>query len=441
MKLKSILTASVLGLALGSMAHADVGNVIRFTGSTAYRDATHSAIVHAFDKNTTVLAGKSGDSANSIFNGMISGTATTIVCNWTGSEQAIKSLANQSDVSNKLSFLSTTILTGTGTGVAAIGVTTAYPPVIPAIADATVATYAVDKQYPDAGMSDTFQASSRYKTAAGKYDQLKGAGTDTVDGVIGVVMFKWIATPGTPFSNITAQQIKKIYMNGGYTDVAQITGTATTPFSTQYVYGTGRDFMSGTRLTAFAETGVGATAGVTQYFPYDGNSVMVSATGVTVASLASLDDSLSTSGYSSGGKLAAALSNAAPAGYYLIGYAGTGDTDKTGTGIAAGAKELSYNGVLLTGTAGAPSSDYTKVANGQYTFWGYEHLYYAKSLSDAGKLTPINRIATQLRAGNGNAGNSAVNADALHPWLNEMNCSRDTDGSPVKLSVTDNSTY
>jgi len=453
MKLKSILTASVLGLALGTMAHANVGNVVRFTGSTAYRSATHKAIAHVFDKNSTVIGGVSSDSTNSVFNGKINGNDTTIICYWSGSEQAILSLANQSNTANKLPFLNTAILTDnvnfsgatpvitnavTGTNLGLIDPTAATP----GFNTIVVTNYTGDLQYPDAGMSDTFQSSSRYKTAAGKYDQLKGAGTDTANGVIGVVMFKWIATPGTPFSNITAQQIKKIYTNGGYTDVAQITGTATKAFSTEYVYGTGRDFMSGTRLTAFAETGIGATATVTQYFPYSdaGNTTMVTATGKTVVSFGSLDDTSASGGYASGGKLASALSNTAPTGNYMIGYAGTADTD-TATAIGAGAKELSYNGVMLTGTAGSITSDASKVANGQYTFWGYEHLYYAKNLSDSGKLTPINRIAVQLRAGNGNAANTAVAADSVAPVLSSMNCTRDTDGSPVKLTVTDNSTF
>jgi hypothetical protein len=439
MKLKSILTASILGLALGSMANADtIGTVVRFTGSTAYRGQTHNAILHCFD--AAPKAGVSSDSTDSVFNGTISGHATTIICHWSGSEQAILSLANQSDTGNQITFLNPNIINDSSTKYGTlVGGTT-----IPTLTSTDVSNYLNDKEFPDAGMADTFQSSSLYKTNNTRgFNTLKGY---YADGIVGVVMFKWLASPNAPISNITEQQVKALYTTGGFLDLAQFTGANGT-MGVNYVYGIGRDSMSGTRLTAFAETTVGATQAVSQWEPRSSSDTQISAyTGTAIDHLALLTDG-PTGGYSSGGNLCKAIANPAPTNTILVGYAGTGDTDnKTGQGISAGAVELAYNGVTL----GTDGNNWQKVANGTYTFWGYEHLYYTPAIASATsgsgdiyyKKVAANTIAKQIREGNAST-QHITSPDGMHPWIstsdatkNEMQCQRTTDGANVNLLDT-----
>lgn len=445
MKLKSILMSGIIGLAIGSMANAAAPAVtLHITGSTAYRNATHAAILHVFD--SMPMAVKSTNKTYTAFRGMISGTDTLVTCYWSGSEQAVLALAQQT-TANKLTFLSYSAVDNSGniptkTDLSDVN-TVAGSDSNPTSLGTPLATYVNDNTYADAGMADTFQASSLYKTNATKgYNSLKG-GNNYSDGIVGVVMFKWLASKGTTaITNVTSQQIKALYVNGGYMDMSQFTGNSS-DMSTNYVYGIGRDSFSGTRLTAFAETGVGATATVTQYEPQDGTGTQITGTGATVAQLGN------STGYTSGGTLCKAIANVAPGSVsgstIMIGYAGTGDSDVSGQGIAAGAVELGYNGVVL----GTGTNNWTKVANGQYSFWGYEHLYYTPAIGSSAstdsdktlylKKTVADLVAKQIR--DGGVGVQKAGADAMLPLISAMNCTRATDGGSVTSTATDNSPF
>ena len=113
-------------------------------------------------------------------------------------------------------------------------------------------------------------------------------------------------------------------------------------------------------------------------------------------------------GYSSGGTLAGVMgaTTTATTGYSVT-YLSTGDA---GTAITAGAKELTYNGFLYSSTA---------VTEGQYTFWGYEHLMYRPALAGV----KLSVIGTTLN-------NQLTTTDAA-VLLSSMNVSRQVDGSTV----------
>lgn len=106
-------------------------------------------------------------------------------------------------------------------------------------------------------------------------------------------------------------------------------------------------------------------------------------------------------GYASGGSLAVALGTTGAVtnlGSYLLSYLGTSDASTaTGldsnadggfTGSGLGAKVCSYNGVAFSPTA---------LDEGQYTFWGYEHMYYSSALTSVTNgVNIVNAIATQI---------------------------------------------
>ena len=289
-------------------------------------------------------------------------------------------------------------------------------------------------------MTDTWQASSVYKASTKTgYDPLSG-GNGYQDGIVGVVMFKWISNHGSTLTNVTTQQLKSLY-SSGFMDSVLINGTGTP--NTNYVYPVGRDKMSGTRLTAFAESGVGATAAVTQWEPQTSLGAQIAAAGTNIDQLGIPTDPTDASGYSSnggyssGGNLCKALacSGMTDSNITLVGYAGSSDTDSTSclSHATYPAVELGFNGVKLGGDGNAKAVDtaasYMKVALGQYTFWGYEHLYY-NGLTGV-KKTVADKVAKQIREGN--AGAVPYAADAPHPLLSEMKVKRTVDGALVNL--------
>jgi len=94
------------------------------------------------------------------------------------------------------------------------------------------------------------------------------------------------------------------------------------------------------------------------------------------------------SGYNGGGDVAAIIGTPNPVTYssfssvpvsaqpsgvsgssqiYFVGYLGTSDA---ATAVTDGGRALSYNGVAYSAAA---------VEDGQYGFWGYEHMYYLTS--------------------------------------------------------------
>ncbi|MGI8437144.1 MAG: hypothetical protein ACR2NX_09610 [Chthoniobacterales bacterium] len=126
------------------------------------------------------------------------------------------------------------------------------------------------------------------------------------------------------------------------------------------VFAVGRSTGSGTRVTALAETGFGVFQNVVQVtVNSDANN---SVTGYT---------DVGNSGYSGGGAEAVALTKAATvATGYAVGYLGVEDFNAV---VAGFGKKLTYDGVDFS---------IANVQNGNYTFWGYEHMYYTPGLRE-----------------------------------------------------------
>lgn len=418
--LKTFMTAGILAVGFAGMANAQT--VIKFTGSTAYRANVHTAILHAMgSSNGTSLTSGSfgyvgttlGGASQAMFVGSVAGNPVIIKTSWSGSEGGLKTVSNNVNVAF-LSDSNSANLTPAGAG--SLG----------GLGDVSV---------PDVAMSDTWQSSSNYN---GTYQGVNYAAlTESGTSPVGVVPFKWLASPGTTFTNITSQQVRGLYSNGY---LAQALFTSGTGDESKLVVAVGRDPDSGTRLTAFAESGVGATATVKQYQPNvlvggTGASVIVSATGQVITSLTPTPSGLVNgitvntfnNGFSSGGTLAKAFGctvsgsctvagKSGVTGVTMVGYAGSNDAD--GNALPAGGVELSFNGVTL-----GKLSDYntsTALTEGLYTFWGYEHVYYRSAAVGTTVQTVADAVAAKIHD---------VDAVVL---LKNMKVKRTGDGLTVK---------
>ncbi len=218
--------------------------------------------------------------------------------------------------------------------------------------------------------------------------------------------------------NMTNHIAKVLYGNGSVS-LATITGNAAD--NDKVVWGIGRDADSGTRLNAHQESGIGYNSQVKQWTP-SGNPVTSHALAVNDSlkvpqAVQDQHPNAGDGGYNSGGTLAGVFGSQTPTalddgnggtaiGFY-IGYAGISDAN---VAIAAGAKELTWNGVSYSDVA---------VQEGRYTFWGYESLGYQNSL-EAEKKAVADALALQIRT-----------VDAPAPKINTMHCQRATDGAPV----------
>jgi hypothetical protein len=242
-------------------------------------------------------------------------------------------------------------------------------------------------------MSDAFQVSTPFPknlilTAQdGSGNTYKMA--KLTDNVVGVIPFNFFASKGaatagaasTGITNMTPQLAQGLWPTGnGKEPLSLFTGNPAD--STTFCYATGRNPDSGTRINAFAETGVGISSVVQQYVPTISGGAITSLALFPATTLYNvLPVAAGNNGESSGGNLDTDLEAAATNSTgYLIGYLGTSDST---TSLVGGAVQLAYNGVSLP-NSGSPSytfSNFSLIQNGQYTYWGYEHLDYLSTLS------------------------------------------------------------
>lgn len=402
MKTLKTLLAGLLALTCVSMAKAQTK--VYLTGSTAFRGNTYAAITHIYDPGFTF--GYTGDTLSgagqAIFDGNIGGQRVIIKTDWTGSEGGIQTVAGQ---------------------VAIAFLPDSTPVSVAGTANATKATSdnGGEVKIPDIAMSDTFQSSSAY------FGVYKGKNyptlTESPNSPVGVVPFKFLASKGSTLTNITADQARALF-GAGVLPLAFFTGNSGDKGTT--VVATGRDPDSGTRVTELADIGLGSQANVKHWQPQDGSGNLVKTIGTPIAKYApwpattinGIAVSVFNGGFSSGGDLTKAIANTVPAGTILLSYAGTGDADKNA--LPNGAVELSFNGVKLgTPASGQTYGSLSVLTEGEYTFWGYEHLYYRSSTSGTAAGNVADKIANQIRT---------VDSPVL---LSAMKVQRNTDGSVV----------
>ena len=396
MKMKSILPIAVAVLSLEFAGTASAQNYVYITGSTAFRNAIYDAFAGTtvFDAPPTIAvyganAALNPHTGNQMdFEGTIGGASYIIKCAWSGSEAGIGDVVSTTQTR--------TFSNDIGVGGVTAGVFSSAPP--------STVSHTVDL-----APADNSQAASKTKTPA-----------LTQFNVVGIIPFVWVKnaqghpyTPGTfpdydRLVNVTHPQIR-VALTGG-TKLALLTGNSA---DTKFVYVSGRDNNSGTRVNCLADCGYGITKTVSQ-FNLGGVNGAPTITGV------------GNGGQSSGGTLANTMGISGSAttadpvnggtGWYAIGYMGMPDYLETASLLDAVA--LTLNGVAESTAA---------IQEGQYSYWGRVHIYAknAPNLTAAAqtvfnKLTPaaIGAVTDGIKTINITTMNATKTTDLSDPTHN-----------------------
>lgn len=353
--MKLVKTITMTAAVLGAAVTGNAQTVIDITGSTAGRSAVQKAIQNVLSNETFVFnTGKTITNCDkSLFKGDIGGTPVIVRTSWSGSAAGVRDVAqNNSSVWFPNTAIDTVALNNTAVN----------------LSNGTVNTV---QDVAEIAFSDVFQSSTIYQTPA------------LVDDTAGIIPFKFFASAdaplpvvdGTPgLTDITTLQARFLW-GSGYIPLAMFTGLSAD--QTTYIYATGRDPESGTRITAMAEIGYGVFGAVQQYQP-----TIVSGAVTSVALWPAGTYIEGNGGYSSGSGVKPALeANAFVNSNGLISYLGSSDWSSV-------AKELTWNG---------NSYSAANVIEGKYTFWGYLHQFRHSSLSGT-SLTFYNSLLTAVRS-------------------------------------------
>jgi len=488
--LKALSLSLLAAVALSGTASAVTPTIVHITGSTAFRSQAVAGMIDYLSQGGTVAVHAGFTSGSTLLkagqqilaNGTIatdgSGTATQVVeCYWSGSVAGAVDLAigNPTGVYYDVNSIgaanitavngsTVTVNNGTNTTVYGGGVALTSPGTTTlaaegafvdhniswaskALTGATIGSPGSINGYSSIGAIQTALGSSTIIDSGSASDPGGSSGSNAhTDGTVGVVTFEWVlgninssglSAIGTTITNITQEGVKGLISNG-YVAQSFLTGTNNAADSANYFYLTGRNEDSGTRVNAFLEGQLPVTVNPKQY----------SVTGTTLA-LFPANSALNTepllswptighSGYSSGGNVATALSGATNGTWtftngkatnnsgsaFVIGYLGATDAV---TAITAGATALTYDGVPYSVAA---------IQNGQYPFWGYEHLY--RLSGEAAALgTIIDGIADKIHdtdadvASNGK--HSVLSGDVASGILYDANFNvyKTTEGQPA----------
>jgi hypothetical protein len=411
MKSPKILLAGLLALSTVGVAQAQT-ITLHLTGSTAFRSAVQTAILDILQPNPSVAfvgssyagAGEAIITGTTISN--INGSPATVQIKtyWSGSLAGIETVSLQLPLAN---FLASTNSTSGGTNTALSS---------PGFDAADV---------PEVCMSDGFQATSQY--APPQYPALTHQN-------VGVVSFKFIknkAAASLGLTNMTPLLAQALWHNGSL-PLSMWTGN--TNDSTNIIYATGRNPDSGTRKTAFLETGVQnfvaslSAVTVLQYAPSNSGGSVTAKNPGTITSQgpwpAQTVDNIAfpqgDGGYSSGGDLATAMGQSSPFNYLC--YLGLSDTV---TAENLGAIELSYNGIPYSHEA---------TENGQYTYWTIEQMDWlpvGTGPLTANQLALAQLLATQI---------ANENLSGVGESLTSMTVTRNQEGGPITPGIITSST-
>ncbi|MEJ0001399.1 MAG: hypothetical protein WDO13_21045 [Verrucomicrobiota bacterium] len=427
--LKSIAAVSLLAAGATGLASANTTAHIYIVGAPAYRAesiATIDAVVHTFSG--------AGETASSSSNSNFSNTNQV--------QWLIPNYQSGIDLEVNASF------TGSTAGVEAVASGLFPQKFIPdgtgTVASPVTGGSASESHQPDITLSDTFQGTTPFNTGTVKLEIGATAGTfqnvtfSTITGAkLGVEQYRWVGTHGLAargVTNITTAQAQLLYKNGQL-PLSFFTGKNSD--ETSYVYPLSRDPGSGSRLIALAETGVGVKTSIQTYKPTvtgatadsSGNFVHGSITDSAfdpnsfsggpnlypagqISSTTIFDPNAGDTGYPSFGTkdqtglLAAITSIPTDTNAFYVTYLDTTDAQEA---EAAGAEELTWNGVSA-GVVGG-------VTEGFYTFWSYEQLYKSPTIG-----------STQSSFANAVAAAFPAHADIP---LSTLNVQRGADGGPI----------
>jgi hypothetical protein len=375
---KSILAALVAALSVGAASatttktNGAIGDQINIAGSTAMKYVSMPAIqTYASNNGYTLVAGDAlpNPGALALFTKVVTatnGSTVTITTNainvhFIGSEGG--TLVTASKTTQPFYPLNASGKTAGDTTVNGL----VHPdPACTQLAYATVT------------FSDVNQAVGRF-AAGSKTSPVKTVALTEYSTGLNAVNFAFTAATNFPGSNITDQVARELF-SVGHVPLSHITGVASDSNSTVYV--TGRDVDSGTRSLAFIETGFGLLSSANQYMlDTNSGSLVLTPAGMNVFN--GISYTTGNGGYFSGGDLCKAVkASAALTNGYLVGYAGAKDV--IGNSVA-----LNYNGVTPYTDASHTNAGFQTnnngIANGSYSLWSIEHLYY--NLANAPKGT------------------------------------------------------
>jgi hypothetical protein len=341
MKINKSLLVAALGLASVSLASAT--QYIYYTGSTAARDCVFNTLMSGAGFSAVpsyVGYGNSVDGSCSYmaFSNNVGSTPTIVLCHWSGSEAGISDVSG----SGTETFIDTS----------AAGITAgnaAFP--APGLAHEYV-----NSGSPSATVSHAVDLCQADNAIAYSKIPLSNASAINDNLAIPFVFVKNGTTVSdqAAFTNITSDNFKCLAQGGEV--LMQFTGNAA---DLHYVYLSGRDSFSGTRVNCFGDTGWGIRKSPNQIILSGG--AMVQQSGGSY---------YTSEGQSSGGTLAGSLTDTTTAadkinpthgpGFIVVAYLGLSDEVAA---LNAGCHELTYNGVAYS---------QANVENGIYGFWGDE---------------------------------------------------------------------
>ena len=441
MKIKNLILGTMFaGFAASASAQT---TDITITGATAFRTATLQAIYDAYDSvgnlgaDFFVCHSSSGNTTSNltgsnqaVFKGTFPGiTGTTYIRTaFNGSTEGLNAIAGN----NNPAFLTQAAVNSATSSILG-GVTTPTETIRPKFS-----------------FSDVYQSTSPVDN-----EVLNPVGSSAV----GIVTFCMIANEGAPsdLTNVTIQQARALWTNG-IQPLSIFTGD---PTDTSYVFATGRNDGSGTRAAYLTEwsfgvanlvnqyiaTSTGATGTITKITAVPANGLGTgNFTTSSVANASTLwgNTNVGNGGYSSSSSLRTlmGLTSANVTVYdgesqtpvienqpiQLITWLSSADSLVAAT---AGAKILSYNGVLVTPitsvgsylSSGFSEADFKKIATGAYSPWSYQHLYYHGSLS-ANEQSWYNAMKTTWIP-------SGLQTTSNGVRLGDVTVSRPDDGFPI----------
>lgn len=371
MNTKSIILAGVIGLGCAGLADAAT-QYVYVSGSTAGRNAFYNAITDGttvFDATPTVVAQGSSDPSKAtyhLWHGTIGGADTIVKAHWSGSEGGITDISG----SGTQTFLDD----AAGTSSSSTG------PFVSSTVDLAAA--------------DNDKAFSRNPTAA-------ITGTKCC-----IIPFLCVKQKGSAagLTNVTDQSIRQALK--GYAVLAQFTGNAA---DTTFVYVSGRDNQSGTRVNQFGDHGFGIFSS-----PF---MVQINANGSMKDMNPPFGTYLGDYGYSSGGTLATQLgydlsqassvdlaNGTGAEKFSVIAYLGRSDAN---TAEANGATDLTCNGVAYSVAA---------IKEGQYNLWGNYYIY-RRNTSTSQATAVYNKLVAATGISGHADGTSTIK-------LSDMHCTR-----------------
>jgi hypothetical protein len=398
----SLALASMGVVSLASVAQANT--VLYLTGSTAARAFIFSASTTVangiFTGGGAVVAPVGGTSGLSqiVYEGTLPGIAgvSDISCSFSGSEAGIGSVANAP--------LSQTLFNAYDPNAAVAG--TSYP-----LPNSTPAFYQPNGtggwnapaalpggQFPDLTMADTSQAVSRTPNT--------GATLLTDYGIVAVVPFTWLkgydSAPDQAYNdlnNVTTPELYQAFANGDALNANLFTGVPADSSDGIAIFG--RNFGSGTRINTLlnaAQSSIAANVSYQQFAYGTGAALYPAATPGTLTVDAALNLNgqgalygVGNDGFDSGGNVATEMetdganNDVVPIGYLGISDAKSALTFVKGTTLGGVPTALPLNGVFEGDLA---------VENGDYTFWGSEHL-----LGKHGQVAPGTTAGNDIYAG------------------------------------------